>query len=248
MILYFSGTGNSAYVAKTIAEALEDSLVSINDRIKTRTRTPIISDTPLVFVVPTYAWRIPRLVEEWIEKMTFSGNQKAYFLMTCGGSVGNAAKYIKKLCGKKNWEYMGCQKIVMPENYIAMFPVPTRPEAESIVRQAEPVIQKAAEAIRNVWHLEEEKPSLQDRMSSGIVSDVFFACLVKDRKFYADDTCVGCGKCEEVCPLSNITLVNGKPEWHRKCTHCMACICDCPQEAIEYGKASQGKERYHCPV
>ena len=28
-------------------------------------------------------------------------------------------------------------------------------------------------------------------------------------------------------------------------THCMACICYCPKEAIEYGKKSKGKPRYH---
>ena len=34
MILYFSGTGNSRYVAQRIAEALGDELLSMNDRIK----------------------------------------------------------------------------------------------------------------------------------------------------------------------------------------------------------------------
>lgn len=31
MILYFSGTGNSKYVAKRIADALGDALVNLND-------------------------------------------------------------------------------------------------------------------------------------------------------------------------------------------------------------------------
>ncbi len=31
------------------------------------------------------------------------------------------------------------------------------------------------------------------------------------------------------------------------CTHCMACICGCPAEAIEYGSRSRGKARYQCP-
>ena len=34
MILYFSGTGNSKYVAQRIADALGDELVNLNDRIK----------------------------------------------------------------------------------------------------------------------------------------------------------------------------------------------------------------------
>ena len=57
--------------------------------------------------------------------------------------------------------------------------------------------------------------------------------------------CIGCGKCVELCPLNNIHLENGKPVWGKNCTHCMACICYCPKEAIEYGKKSKGKPRYH---
>ena len=48
-----------------------------------------------------------------------------------------------------------------------------------------------------------------------------------------------------VCPLNNIRLENGKPVWGKNCTHCMACICYCPKEAIEYGQKSKGKPRYH---
>ena len=56
---------------------------------------------------------------------------------------------------------------------------------------------------------------------------------------------IGCSKCVELCPLNNIHLENGKPVWGKNCTHCMACICYCPKEAIEYGKKSRNKPRYH---
>ena len=61
------------------------------------------------------------------------------------------------------------------------------------------------------------------------------------------DACVSCGKCAAVCPLGNIAMVARKPRWGGDCTHCMACICGCPAEAIEYGKKSLGKPRYQCP-
>ena len=59
------------------------------------------------------------------------------------------------------------------------------------------------------------------------------------------DACIGCGRCVELCPLNNVHLKNGKPVWGKNCTHCMACICYCPKEAIEYGRKSKGKPRYH---
>ena len=45
--------------------------------------------------------------------------------------------------------------------------------------------------------------------------------------------------------MNNVTLKDGKPSWGKNCTHCMACICYCPKEAIEYGKKSVGQPRYH---
>ena len=66
-----------------------------------------------------------------------------------------------------------------------------------------------------------------------------------DMPLYDLNACIGCGKCVELCPLNNIRLENGKPVWGKNCTHCMACICYCPKEAIEYGEKSKGKPRYH---
>ena len=62
---------------------------------------------------------------------------------------------------------------------------------------------------------------------------------------YDLNACIGCGRCVELCPQNNVHLKNGKPVWGKNCTHCMACICYCPKEAIEYGEKSKGKPRYH---
>ena len=53
MVLYFSGTGNSRYVAERIAKALGDVLFSLNDRIKAGDHSPVTSDERLVIVTPT---------------------------------------------------------------------------------------------------------------------------------------------------------------------------------------------------
>ena len=82
-------------------------------------------------------------------------------------------------------------------------------------------------------------------IKAGDTAPVFYRFFVKADAFRATDACIGCGKCVELCPLNNIRLENGKPVWGKNCTHCMACICHCPKEAIEYGKKSKGKPRYH---
>jgi flavodoxin len=123
MILYFTGTGNSRYVAEKIADETKSELLNLSDRIKKNETFAVQADN-VVFVTPTYAWRIPRIVRDWIRKADFSAVKKVWFVMTCGSEIGNASAYNQKLCSEKGCEHMGTAQIIMPENYIAMFDVP----------------------------------------------------------------------------------------------------------------------------
>lgn len=247
MILYFSGTGNSTYAAKRIADITGDKLLSINEYIKAEKTYSADKDEKLIFVTPTYAWRIPRIVEEWIEKIRQNGNHSAYFVMTCGGEIGNAEKYINQLCKKLGINFLGCAGIVMPENYIAMFNAPDKTEALKIIEKSEPEIDRTAQMIKNNKKLSVNSASFIDKAYSSIVNDVFYPLIVHAKKFYVKDSCISCGKCEKLCPLNNISIKNGRPVWQDNCTHCMACICHCPVNAIEYGNKSKNQPRYTCP-
>ena len=87
----------------------------------------------LVIVTPTYAWRIPRIVEDWLLHTELTGARRAWFVMTCGSEIGNADRYNRRLCQAKGLACMGTAQIVMPENYIAMFNAPQVEEARQIV-------------------------------------------------------------------------------------------------------------------
>ena len=245
MILYFSGTGNSNYVAKRIADALGDALVNLNDRIKASDTSPVETGERVIIVTPTYAWRIPRVVRDWLLKTELRGAKQVWFVMTCGSEIGNADKYNRELCTEKAISCMGTAQIVMPENFIAMFNAPTVEEARRIVAKAEPFIDRAIAAIRAGHMFSPPRKKLYDRIASSAVNPVFYLLFVKANPFTASDVCIGCGKCEKLCPLNNITLQNARPVWGTNCTQCMACICYCPTRAIEYGKKSAGKPRYH---
>ena len=245
MVLYFTGTGNSRYVAERIAGALGDELLSMNDRIKAGDTLPVASGERLVIVTPTYAWRIPRIVWDWLAETDFPCGAQAWFVMTCGSEIGNAAQYSRALCQEKQLTYMGTAQIIMPENYIAMFNAPQAEEARQIVARAEPDIDRVISAIRAGQEFALPRNNLYDRFMSGPVNPIFYSFFVKANAFGVGDSCTGCGQCARLCPMNNITIQNGKPVWGGDCTHCMACICRCPAQAIEYGKKSLGKPRYH---
>ena len=245
MILYFSGTGNSKYVAKQIADALGDEIVNLNDRIKAGDTSPVETGERLIVVTPTYAWRIPRVVRDWLRKTELRGAKQARFVMTCGSEIGNADKYNRELCAEKAISCMGTAQIVMPENYIALFSAPQVDKARQIVAKAEPDIDRAITAIQANQPFAPTRNNLYDRFMSGPVNPIFYKYFVKADAFTVSDACIGCGQCAKRCPMNNVTLKDGKPVWGKNCTHCMACICYCPVSAIEYGKKSVGQPRYH---
>lgn len=72
-----------------------------------------------------------------------------------------------------------------------------------------------------------------------------------DRAFEADESCNGCGVCARVCPVGNVSMVEGqcspRPVWHHRCEQCFACLHWCPQEALQFGSETSGRRRYHHP-
>ncbi|MDR1230118.1 MAG: EFR1 family ferrodoxin [Spirochaetaceae bacterium] len=243
MILCFSGTGNSLYTAKFIAKIIDDKIVSINELIRNNSNEKMLSDKPFVFVCPTYAWRIPDIVEKYIKKTIFVGNNKAYFILTCGGETGNAIHYIKKTCLEKRLEFMGFSSVIMPENYILMFNVPDKIKAKEIIQESAPHMRNIAENIKEGKIISQPKTKFSDKLKSGVINRMFYKFMINAKGFYSTNDCIGCEKCIVLCPLKNIEVKNKKAFWESTCTHCMSCICGCPQSAIEFKNKTKGRSR-----
>lgn len=244
MVIYFSGTGNSRYVAEGVAQLTGDECVNMADHIKKGQTGDFQSEKPYVFVTPTYAWRIPKVAASFIENSRFSGSKAAYVVQTCGDSAANSAKYAEKLCKKCGFDYRGFAFVFMPENYIAMFEAPDKQTASSQIEKAEKYIRSIAEAIAEGKTLSPKPVNGSAKLMSSVVNP-FFYMSISAKGFSVSDQCVGCGKCVEACPMGNVKLADKTPVWGKNCTHCMGCICSCPAEAIEYKKKTAGKTRFY---
>ena len=247
MVVYFTGTGNSRYCAQMLAQQLNDQLTDAFPFIRDGSTAQLQSEKPWVFVAPTYGWQLPRIFTEFIRRGNFSGSRDAWFVMTCGGDIGNAASKIRRLCQETGFRYQGTLPVVMPENYIALFNAPEQAEALHTIAAARPFLELGSTRIQAGQPFPTQRVGLLDRLKSGPVNAAFYRFFIRATPFTVSETCVSCGKCEKDCPLNNIRLQDGHPIWGNRCTHCMACICGCPKLAIEYGKSSQGKPRYQCP-
>lgn len=70
--------------------------------------------------------------EKLIRETVFHGSDKAYFIMDCGGEIGNARKQLQALCSDKGFEFMGVYEVVMPENYTALYSAPDEKPQRSL--------------------------------------------------------------------------------------------------------------------
>jgi ferredoxin/flavodoxin len=71
--------------------------------------------------------------------------------------------------------------------------------------------------------------------------------LRMDKAFTLTESCEGCGTCEKICPVADIRLINGHPEWQHHCEQCFACLQWCPRQAIQFRGNTLNQKRYHHP-
>ena len=82
MIVYYTGTGNSAHCAKYLARRLDEDCLDCFAYIKNGVAAELSSGRPWVFVSPTYGWQIPRVFASFIRAARLNGSREAYFVMT----------------------------------------------------------------------------------------------------------------------------------------------------------------------
>ena len=247
MILYFSATGNCAFAAKRIAEKTGDEVLNLLEKLRAHDHSPLSSEKPWVVVSPVYVAEMPRLLADWLRATPLNGCRDIFFVFTAASEMSCSGYFAKKLAEEKGLVYHGSASITMPTNYPIFFTVKTESECRRIVLDAIPAIDKAAEIIALRGIIPEKKPGRATLGATIPVNELYYKYFVKADDFYATDACIGCGKCTRVCPCANIRLENGRPVWGDTCTHCMACLSSCPKEAIEYGKKTVGKRKYHFP-
>ena len=147
MIFYFTGTGNSRFAADLLAQKLSDQVVSLNQVFREKQPLTFSSQSPFVVVCPIYAWRLPRPVEEFLSQAEFTGSSKFYLVATMGASYGGAGVYAQRKLAEKSIDYMGLAGVVMPDNYLISFQMPSQQEALSILRASLPTLDQIAQTI-----------------------------------------------------------------------------------------------------
>lgn len=258
MIFYFTGTGNSLWVAKELSIIFGEPLISIADELRKETRELVYSleNGESVFLVyPVHSWGPAVPVMQFLSQWHLKGgkNSSIYSLSTCGDECGHTDKMIRKALRRRGLSLSAAYSIQMPNNYILLpgFDVDKKEVENRKLGQAPQQLKAIVESVKTHANSNADLyvrgpiPFLKSRL----VYPLFARLAIQKNAFYATDNCIDCGLCATMCPTGTISLrADGRPQWAKgSCVQCLACIHYCPVRAIEYGKISLKKGRYHHP-
>lgn len=257
LILYFSGTGNTATAAHLLAEKLHcDALPFIGGKLPERSISSNIRN--IIWAAPVYAWGLPPLVEKEIRHLIYSFGEDAahHLLLTCGDDIGLTHILWRKIMHNAGKKCGAIFSIQMPNTYVLLpgFDVDTPKKAEEKLALLPQRVTHIANCINDNFIGDDVTPGRFPCLKSYILRPLFHRFLMSPKPLHViPDECIGCGICEKICPLHNIRLnynsdrTKARPEWGPNCTLCLGCYHMCPNHAIAYGKITLKKGQKRIP-
>jgi len=277
-IYYFSGTGNSLIVARSIAEKINGTLIAIptvmhNQSIKTAAES-------IGIVFPSYMahlYGIPLIVDRFIRKLEHMNSKYIFAVCTCGGyeifnavpTLKNLSRLVKLSGGKLSAEY----SIRLPMNNLDYnhIPVPIDKNHETMYKKCrikiDIISQRIIKRKKGKYRSIKSLFNLLMIPMYLLLQNTYIASLKKyskepedtslkyhelmpltDKSIYSDERCNGCGICARVCPVQNIKIIDSKPVWQHYCEICFACAEWCPKKVIHHWGRGEDVEYHHPEV
>ncbi|MFZ5967716.1 MAG: EFR1 family ferrodoxin [Bacillota bacterium] len=262
LILYFSGTGNTAYVAQYIKENLtsegHELTVSPLEMFK---KENIVQYDMLVFGFPVYACDVPIFIQKYLEDIPVTTAKAVSIFCTKAFFTGDALRHGLQIFESRGYIPIAYADISMPGSDGLAFMEKNSSSAQKAINRD---FSKLIEVDAMIEQMKEAAKVLEEHgvkeygvglstnpfisLFGGLLNRIYPVFEEKlKRKFWADENCIKCGKCEKICPANNIQ-VKEEVCFGSNCYLCMRCIHQCPKEAIQIGKRTIGKFRWKGPL
>lgn len=248
-IRYFSGTGNTEYIARLFQKNFTKETNKVDCQSIENPQSLSEGTDLLILGAPIYAGNVPEKFIRWALRNVpeaKQGTKAILFTTSAGLQNANGRFSLEKKLIKKGYQVWATRAFVMPRNYyFGAYGQTSNEDAQSQVLSAEEQVVK----IVQDWEKEAlpENAVYQKSILGLDLTAEFFSVLARPmgKSFSTDSNCIGCGKCVKNCPQENISIKNDKVHFGWNCMLCTRCIHQCPTQAISYKK--QKYPQYQAP-
>jgi ferredoxin len=262
-MVYFSGTGNTHYVAHYLAQRLVHLPVKVELRSMEWQPAEALADFDLLAVgFPVYAAEAPSFFRDYLQRLPPGEGRGAFAFCTKGAYAGSAVQHTLQRLAVRDYVPLGGDSVLMPGT-----------DGLSMISKdswmARKALEKDYDRLKDADRLAEEMGSVLLKLVDGHPADALRLSLpsryivdLSDRvwtflyeateryarsRLHADERCAGCGLCARICPVGAIQLRGGRPVFADNCALCIRCLHNCPQEAIQIGRLTTNKLRWKGP-
>jgi flavodoxin/ferredoxin len=253
-LLYYSGAGNTKFIANSIEEALSRKNYDVNTiKISEKSINSLNNDFDILILgSPVYFRETPELVNKILDKIS-GENRPIMVFLTKGLYSGNTYKNIHKKSIENNFIPIGLMEIFMPGTDLLTLVIKEKSFLENFAISIHS--KKINKKIDNfIGKIGKNKP-IKNVLTKWYT--FFDELIVKKAEIKADnshkdwigkftvnvDNCIYCKKCINGCPHGNIEL-NEKIAFGINCDVCFYCINNCPKYAIYLSETRRNNVRY----
>ena len=253
VIYYYSGAGNTKYIAKELQKQLLENSYTV-DLIRITKKSiaePNIEADNYIIGFPVYDLSAPSLVTELLRKIRNKDISISYFCTKAFMSV-DAILELHKISSHNGLKTIAVQDFYMPgTDALALF-AKKDSKTETLLKffHSRNIPQKVSQFILRI----ENKKEVNIKTKWYTILSFLIPQKIKQNfhdqytKYVPllhskEDTCIKCMLCVKGCPQENIRL-DQTIKFDLNCDLCLKCLHHCPVDSIQLGKMTEGNVRY----
>lgn len=244
VMVYFSGTGNSKYIAEKFAKRMKIKAYSIEQDLDFGRL--FAKEDIIAVCYPIYGSSVPRIMREFVETYKkYLQTKKLIIFCTQMLFSGDGARAFSRLLPGCDQRVIYAEHFLMPNNICNFFLFPVT-EKERI-KKPKKALKKLYRACSDI-----EKGIVKKRGWNffstllGKTQNIAYPKIERKGRssFRTDQSCVACGLCVKNCPTHNLKIVSGRVVQKNNCTLCYRCVNLCPRQSCTVFLHKKPKKQY----
>lgn len=248
VVIYFSGTGNSEYIARGFARRMDVPCYSIEENLDFKT---VLGNSEIVvFCYPIYGSCVPRLLREFAAScQNYLQGKKFVILCTQMMFSGDGAKAMARLLPEQGRNVVYAEHFNMPNNIsnFWLFPIRDKERIRKIAAAEKKLDKVCSDINKGVKKL---RGWGRASFLLGKIQSAFWPEVEKKKQgsFKAESNCSMCGLCVKLCPVNNLESTQQEIKQNSNCMLCYRCVNACPEKAAVVLIDTPPKRQYKGPV